>query len=123
MRYRALGSNGDSTFGSGSSPFLINSPAAVGQAVLTRLWLIQGEWFLDTSAGTPYIGQIVGRSVATYDYAIKTRILGTQGVESLAEYSSELNQATRKVTVNATINTIYGVTTISTQLQLGGITQ
>jgi hypothetical protein len=60
MRYRTLDANGDYTFGQNGANFLVNSPAAVGQAVLTRVKLMQGEWFLDQTAGTPYDTEILG---------------------------------------------------------------
>jgi hypothetical protein len=118
-----MDTNNDSTFGSGVSPFFINNPQAVGQAVLTRLWLMQGEWFLDVSEGTPYMTEIMGRTTATYDFAIKSRILGTKGVQSLVSYSSELDRAKRRVTINCTISTIYGTNiTLSTQISGPGLT-
>jgi hypothetical protein len=54
MRYRKLDANGDYTFGGGSNDFLVNTPETVAQAVMTRLNLLQGEWFLDTTAGMPW---------------------------------------------------------------------
>ncbi len=50
MRYRAWDANGDYTFGQGSKNFLVNSPQCVAQAVVSRLRLQLGEWFIDTSA-------------------------------------------------------------------------
>lgn len=113
MRYRALGAGGDSTFGSGRTAFLINNAAAVAQAILTRLLLMTGEWFLDLTEGTPYNTDILGKNTqATYDAAIRDRILGTQGVLSVDSYNSNL--AGRVLTVNATVTTIYGPITIQT---------
>lgn len=111
MRYRALSPDGDYTFGQGNSNFLINSPDAVAQAVMTRLLLMQGEWFLDITEGTPYGTKILGTGTSPfYDQAIRERILGSQGVIGIASYSS--NVQNRKLSVEATINTIYGATTI-----------
>ncbi len=55
MRYRREDADGDYTFGSGDDTWLINSPEAVAQAIKTRFELWYGEWFLDTTAGTPWI--------------------------------------------------------------------
>jgi hypothetical protein len=113
VRYRALDASGDSTFGSGFTAFLVNSPAAVGQAVITRLGLMTREWFLDQTEGTPYSTEILiegGRITA--DQAIRARILGTQGVIEIAEYNSEI--IGRQINVQATLNTTYGQTTIAT---------
>ena len=117
MQYRRLDSNGDYTFGKGPANLIANTPATVGQAVLTRLRLIKGEWFLDVTDGTPYNSQILGAGmVATYDAAIQDVILNTQGVVNISAYSSQVNPATRQATVSATINTIYGQTTIQTDI-------
>lgn len=115
MRYRALDKNGDATFGASQTNFLVNSPAAVAQAVLTRLKLLKGEYFLDATAGTPWSTEVIGvRTRPTYDQAIRTRILGTQGVTGIGNYSSSL--AGRALTVTATIDTIYGAAVLSTVL-------
>lgn len=116
MRYRALSATFDYTFGQGVKNFLINTPVTVGQAILTRLRLLTGEWFLDTSEGTPYATQVQGKNTGgTRDTAIRNRILGTEGVTSIASYSSELTPD-RKFNVNAVVNTVYGQTTVSTTL-------
>lgn len=117
MRYRALDAAGDGTFASGFTQFLVNSPAAVGQAVLTRLLLLTGEWFLDTSEGTPYSTDILGTGTqTTYDLAIQDRILNTEGVVGIVNYSSVNPAGTRRLTVQATIDTIYGQTEITANL-------
>ncbi len=110
MRYRQLISD-DASFGSGATVFLVDSPATVAQAVLTRLRLIQGEWFLDVTAGVPYLTDVLGFNTSgTRDLAIKNVILGTQGVVSLDAYASQFDALTRRFTVTATLTTIYGET-------------
>lgn len=107
-RYRALSSTGDYTFGQGERNFLVDSPAMVGQKVRTRLLLWTGEWFLDVTAGTPWLQQVVGKNKnPTYDLAIQQRILQTQGVKSIVSYSSNVS-ADRRLSVSVTIETIYG---------------
>lgn len=114
MRYRALTDSGDSTFCSGLTAFLVNTPDAVAQAVRTRLLLLKGEWFLDEQEGTPYATQVLGTGTqATRDVVIQNRIIGTQGVLSITSYSSSVNADTRHFSINATIETVYGSTTIS----------
>jgi len=115
MKYRALSSTGDYTFGQGNANFLINTPAAVGQAVKTRLLLMQGEWFLDVTDGTPYASQVLGKNTqTTYDQAIRQRILQTEGVTGIASYSSSVVK--RSLKVAATIDTLYGQTTVTATL-------
>jgi hypothetical protein len=118
MRVRALSFSGDMTFGQGTANFLINTPLTVGQEVETKLNLIQGEWYLDLTAGTPWNTKILGYdTTSTRDLAIKSVILGTQGVQALLSYSSNLNSTTRAFTITADILTIYGITSItSTQI-------
>lgn len=109
MRVRAQSSDGDYTFGQGQANFLIDSPAAVAQAIQTRLLLMTGEWFLDVTEGTPYATEILGtNTTATRDLAVKRRILQTPGVKQIASYSSRV--VDRKFSVTVTVDTIYGTT-------------
>jgi len=111
MRYRKLDSAGDFVLGSGSD-FHINSPEAVGQAVLTRLRLLVGEWFANISDGTPWNTKALVNNfqVDDYDYDIKRRILATPGVVELVSYSSVINSNTRDLETTFTNNTLYGIT-------------
>lgn len=114
MRYRQLDGNGDYTI---AIPFYANSPATVGQAVYTRLKLLQGEWFLDVTDGVPYLQKILGKHFGgNPDAYIKQRILTTQGVTSIVSYSSSFDGNTRLYTVNVTINTVYGQTALTATL-------
>lgn len=123
MRYRQLDKNGDYTFGQGLANFLIDDVEAVAQAILTRLKLDAGQWFLDLTEGLPLYTQIVGRNTgarsqsgtAIYDQAIRKRVLGTQGVVRIVRYSSNLS-AQRRLTVEMTVQTIYGPVTLTTIL-------
>jgi len=111
MRYRKQDDNGDFVFGKGSADFLVNTPEAVAQLVKTRLALLVGEWFLDTTDGMPWATQVLGAgTMATYNAAIRSRILDTQGVTAIAAYSSNLDPNTRTLSVTVTLDTIYGVT-------------
>lgn len=112
MRYRSLSPSGDYKFGNGSRDFLRDSPATVAQAVTTRLLLLKGEWFLDTSEGTPYATEILGTNTqSTRDRAVRNRILGTQGVREILSYFSEVQD--RGFRVTATVDTIYGQITVT----------
>jgi len=102
MKYRKLDENGDYQLG----VFLENTPETVGQAVLTRLKLWRGEWFMDTSEGTPYMQNILGHNTQ-YDLEIKARILGTKGVTEIINYSSVVDRD-RNLITTCTLNTLYG---------------
>lgn len=112
MRYRPLDAAGDYTVG---LPFLVDSPDAVAQAILTRLKLWSGEWFVDTTDGTPYLDQILGKS-GNPDSAIQQRILATPGVTSITAYDSSRDPVTRALSVTATVQTQYGTTTLTANL-------
>lgn|SRR5574343_392757 len=114
MQYRKLDSAGDYTLGSGAD-FHVNTPETVAQAVVTRLRLWTGEWFVDTTDGTPWDTEILGKRLQRKnpDSAIKRRILETPGVTEITEYSSTFDGETRKFSVTATINTDYGLASIS----------
>lgn len=110
MRVRRM-VGGDMTFGKSSANFLVNSPDAVAQVIGSRLGLWVGEWFLDTSAGTPWMQQVIGFGTQPlYDQAIRERILGSPGVLSLTQYSSQFTASARSLAVTATVSTLYGST-------------
>lgn len=113
MRYRKLSPEGDYVFGAGLGEFLVDVPEAVGQAVGTRLLLASGEWFLDVNEGTPYATQILGTGTQQlYDQAVQERILDTPDVTGILKYSSTLDSK-RKLTINCTIDTEFGIVNIS----------
>lgn len=116
MRYRKQDENGDYVL-AGYSPFLVDSPEAVVQAVKTRMSLFIKEWFVDLREGLD-LGKIMGyHTQNTRDLEIKKRILGTKGVTLLVSYSSEMTPD-RRFIVRATINTQYGQTYITQDYQL-----
>ena len=116
MRYRREDDDGDYTFGQGDDTWLVNSPEAVEQAIKTRFLLWYGRWFLDTTEGTPWIQSVLGKQRPdTYNLAIRQRILETQGVSSITEFNTEVDGRTRRVTFTATVETIYGTTTVTSE--------
>jgi hypothetical protein len=109
MRYRRLDAAGDMVLGHGNADYLHDSPECVAQAVVTRLRLLSGEWFLDLAEGTPYVPAVFGKHTkASYDFALRRRILETEGVTEITEYESSFDGETRKLSVSVTINTVYG---------------
>lgn len=127
MRYRKLTESGDYQFGHGSGDFWHNVPDAVGQAVLTRLLLFSGEWFLDNTEGTPWGGFPINDNVVaqgqilaehtqlTREVAIKERVISTPGVLAITNYGSSFDPDTRRFSVNMSLDTIYGGITITGQ--------
>lgn len=116
MRYRRENQQGDYSFGSGDNAWLVNSPDAVAQAIKTRFALWYGQWFLDTRAGTPWIESVLGKQRPdTYNLAIRQRILDTPGVNSILAFDTEVNSTSRRITFTATVDTLYGTTTITSE--------
>lgn len=117
MRYRKLDGQGDYSFGRSQANFYIDQPEAVAQAVQTRLMLFTGEWSLDTSDGTPWRTEVLGKYTQNaYDLVLKERILDTPGVEALTSYSSSLDRGKRALSVRATISTIFGNASVEATL-------
>lgn len=109
MKYRRLDENMDYTFGKGNDNFWIDVPDAPGQAVLTRLKLELGQWFLDLEDGTPWNTRVLGKYTGnTRDPVIRARVLNTEGVRFLIAYSSHFDPETREWGVDMTIDTNYG---------------
>ena len=108
MRYRRETATGDYVFGQGEANFFVNEPAAVAQAVKTRLRLFQGEYFPDTTIGMPWQTRVLGYNKQdTYDAAIRATISQTLGFGNFINYSSSLDKITRMLTIGSKINTIY----------------
>jgi hypothetical protein len=111
VRIRRVDAAGDMLFGQGQANFWRDVPDAPAQLASSRLHLEQGEWFLDTSDGTPWRTRVLGnRTAGTRDPVIRSRILGTQGVKQIVAYDSVLDRETRGFAVQATIETAYGQT-------------
>lgn len=117
MRYRKLTVDGDYSFGQGQLNFLIDSPAAVAQAVQTSLLLWLGEWYLDVNAGVPYLQGVIGKhSKETSDNTILAQIGLVQGVVNIENFTSVVDPVTRKYTaIGGMLNTIYGKTKLEMQ--------
>jgi hypothetical protein len=113
FRYRRLSNTpngGDMQFGHGAADFLVDSSAAVAQAIYTRLMLWQGEYWLNLLAGTPWYQQILGkpRGPGAPDAAIRARIAGTPFVVRIINYGSAFNPTNRSWTVGAQVDTTFG---------------
>lgn len=103
----------DYTFGHGIDDFFVDEVAAPAQAVLTRLMLLRGEWFVDTDDGTAWATRVLGRNTgSTYDPEIQSRIIGTKDVRGLIRYESINNAETRELTIRAAIETTFGIITV-----------
>lgn len=109
---RRVDTSFDMTFGYGLANFARDSEA-VAQAVRTRLQLLFNEWFLDTSAGVPYLqqGMVKPANLPLIESMVKQTIVDTDGVAELRSFTMSLDRETRRLTIAATVATIYGDTT------------
>ena len=109
MRYRKLDTNGDMNFGHGESDYYIDDWRLVLQAIVTRLELWQGEWYLDLAAGTPWEQEILGKTQQPLrDAALQEVILDTYGVEELEYFRALYDRNKRIYVVSFKAKTIYG---------------
>jgi hypothetical protein len=112
MKIRKQDANGDYVLGT-TVDFYQNEPAAVAQAVQTRLLLYTGEWFIDTSDGMPWRTDVLGKyTKQAYDTVMKQRVLGTPGVRAILDYVSSFDGNTRILSYSFTLDTIYGQTPV-----------
>lgn len=114
MLTRRLDSNYDMSFGRGPNDFARDAQATA-QKVKSRLLLLAGEWFLDISAGVPYLQQIMTKpaDLPNAEALIKACILGTEGVLEILTFSTSFDPATRKLSMSASVRTTYDdITTI-----------
>lgn len=114
MKVRKLDNNNDMTFGSGNLNFHQDSIEGVAQNVYTVLSLWLGEWFLDTTAGTDWAGKCLGKNTTrSAENEIRRAVLGTDGVKEIVSLNTIYNRTNRQLTVDMSINTLFGNTSIS----------
>jgi hypothetical protein len=99
--------------GHGAADFYVDEEA-VAQAIKTRLLLLWGEWWEDTSDGLPLYQNIIGvrgtqANLAATELLIRDRIAQTENVLEVVSLSSDFDQETRTVYYNATVNTPFGL--------------
>lgn len=111
MKYRALDSNGDYSFGKNMQDFVANNGAVV-QAINTNLKLLRGEWWEDLSEGFPLFQNVLTVNNGSIDHVkatdmlVKERILSTQGVKEIVSFVSSL--VDRHYSAVCTVKTSFG---------------
>lgn len=108
MIYRQL-VNGDYSMG---LPFY-SGASAVGQAIYTRLKLLQGEWWEQQDDGLPLFQNILGTNgssdnLQAADLLVQGRILETPNVSSITNFQSSYEN--RTYSVRCTVETTFGET-------------
>ena len=95
---------------------LVDKAEQVRQQLLIKLKLWQGEWFLDTEFGTPYLQQILGKQLTMSGaiVALRKSILEVQGVTKIMAFDYQFDRANRTIKVQFTANTPYGIVEVIT---------
>lgn len=95
---RLLVVNGDVVMTSDQNPAGSNY---VMQAILQRLRLYAGEWFLNRSLGVPYYQSIMVKNpnAAVIDTLLQNVVVATPGVLRLTAWQSTLQRAARVLSV------------------------
>lgn len=92
---------------------LVYDAEAVGQHAKQRLGTFQGEWVYDTTAGVPWLSQILGKGYdpALAEAVVKAEILDTDGVTEITSFSVSFDKTSRGVTINEVeVGTVYDET-------------
>lgn len=94
---------------------LVDKAEQVRQQLLIKLKLWRGEWFLDTEFGTPYLQQILGKQLTLSGAlaALRKSILEVEGVRQILSFSYSFSKSTRKLTVDFTADTPYGIVEVT----------
>lgn len=68
---------------------VVTGAKAVGQHIRQRLMTYRGEWFLDTTAGVPWLDEIMARRYdpALAEAVVKAEILDTDAVTEITSFS------------------------------------
>ena len=111
MTVRKLDENGDIVT---SGVQFIRERDEIAQTVKTRLQLFLGEYFRDTTDGTPWFESILGKgsALSNKEAVLRNRIVRTPGVIRLISFSTDYDLTTRRYSVSAGILTQYGTTDV-----------
>jgi hypothetical protein len=120
ITYRLLGPNADPIWTS-----YLSDVDAVGQAVLTRLRLFEGEWWSDLSDGTPLWQSILavgGANAAAQQQQVslllQQRILGTPFVTGVSNVQVNFDPNARQFSFYAVVQTQFGPVIVQTGPQV-----
>jgi len=111
MQTRKLDASEDIIFGHGKKDILQGN-LAIAQMVKNALLMTQGDWFLDRSHGLPYFSESFLHKVnlSLIKSLIKNTILGVQGVQSILDFTTTIDDRKRSLGINCIILTNTGET-------------
>jgi hypothetical protein len=78
---------------------ILDKSFAIQQHVRQRLWIFEGEYFLDQSEGVPWFRSILKKNPDLFavDALLKDRVLNTPGVLELIEFELDYDASARKL--------------------------
>lgn len=112
MKTRALDSLNDWQFGRGIQSYKTEKDALM-QNIFTRLRQWKRNCFFAMNDGVDYTNYLDIGTKAFLDMDIKRVILQTAGVLRISDYTSKLNTDDRVVSIEATIETVFGLASVT----------
>lgn len=106
MRVRGIDSVGDWLFGKGKSDYKYDVNA-LAQIIETRLKSFLGDCFFAENDGIDWFNLMGSKNIRDLRLAVAAQILNTEGVNSLAELSVNIDGA-RKLTLQYSLVSVYG---------------
>jgi hypothetical protein len=88
----------------------VSNAEAVGQHARQRLSTFKTEWFLDTTAGLPWLDEVLGHNydAALAEAIVKAELSNTDGVTEITSFSVSFDFATRGLVIKSVdVNTVY----------------
>lgn len=82
---------------------MVFNAEAVGQHVRQRIGTFEGEWFLDTSAGLPWLKDVFGKAYdpAIAEALVKAEILDTDAVTEITSFSVAFDRGRRGLLIRS----------------------
>jgi hypothetical protein len=92
---------------------MIDNAERVAQQILITLRFWYGEWFLNTTEGTPYLEYILVKkpNMAHIRQILTEQIQSVEGVKAVTDMGLTFDQRERSLLVEYTADTDYGLVT------------
>jgi hypothetical protein len=89
----------------------VDGAQRVKQQLEIKLKLWQGEWFLNTDFGTPYLNHILGKQISLNGAlaALKASIYEVDGISDIESFTHEYDRQNRGLNLHFTAITPYGL--------------
>ena len=109
----AMGINTNDSVLQNGDILMIDNAERVAQQILITLRFWYGEWFLNTTEGTPYLEYILVKqpNMAHIRQILTEQIQSVEGVKSVTDMELTFDQRERHLLVEYTADTDYGLVT------------